>query len=129
MTSPPDPALHRIGQIALRARDIERATAFYRDVLGLHYLFSAPPGLAFFMCGDVRLMLGVSESAEHDHPASVLYYTVSQIATAHATLQARGAVFVQEPHIVHRAESYDLWMAFLKDSEGNTLALMEERAR
>jgi methylmalonyl-CoA/ethylmalonyl-CoA epimerase len=113
-----------IGQIALPVRDLDRAIAFYRDRLGLPFLFAYPP-LAFLMAGGVRLML--SAQAEPGASSSVIYFRVADVAAAHATLRANGVAFVNEPHIVHRAPDHDLWMAFFGDGEGNTLALMEER--
>ena len=124
-----DVTLDRIGQIAINVQDVERATAFYREVLGMRFLFSAPPGLAFFDCGGVRLMLSKADKPEFDHPASILYYTVADITAAHQTLTGRGVVFVGPPHIVHKAADYDLWMADFRDSEGNLLVLMSEARR
>lgn len=120
--------LDRIAQISLVVQDVERASEFYRAVLGMKHLFSFP-GLAFFDCGGIRLMLSRAEKPEHDHPASILYYAVPDIEAAHALLRERGATFEDEPHVVHRAESHDLWMTFLRDSEGNLLALTCERPR
>ncbi len=118
--------LDEIGQIAITAHDLDRATAFYRDVLGLRHLFSAPPQMAFFDCGGVRLLIGVPESKEFDHPASVLYYRVDDIQLAFRALRDRGATFEGEPHAVHRSDRSELWLAFLRDSEGNLLGLMSE---
>lgn len=120
--------LARIGQIAIVVKDVERATAFYRDVLGLPFLFSYP-GLSFFDCGGVRLMLTRAENPEHDHPASILYYKVEDIQAAYRMLTERGARFASEPHLVHKAEDHDLWLADFRDSEGNLLALMSEVRR
>lgn len=121
-------ALTAIGQIAVTARDLPRATAFYRDVLGLPLLFEVP-GMAFFDAGGVRLMLAVPTDPRYEHPASILYYRVGDIHAAAARLAAAGAAFAAEPHLVARMPDHDLWMAFLADSEGNTLALMDERRR
>ena len=118
--------LGRIGQIAITVEDTERATAFYRDVLGLRHLFSAPPNLAFFDCGGIRLMLAPPEDAVKS-AASVLYFPVADIAAAHAELAGRGAAFEGPPHVVHRAPGYELWMAFFRDSEKNLHALMCEK--
>jgi methylmalonyl-CoA/ethylmalonyl-CoA epimerase len=119
-------ALTRIRQIALRARDITRAVRFYRDTLGMTFLFEAPPRMAFFDCGGIRLMLG--EPVEgFDHPSSILYYLVADIEAAHADLASRGVRFAREPHLVAQLPDHELWLAFFDDSEGNTLALMEER--
>ena len=120
--------LERIGQIALTVRDLDRATRFYRDALGMRLLYEFT-GLAFFDCGGVRLMLGVPESAEFDHPASVVYYAVDDIAAAHGALLARGVAFESDPHIVAKLPDRDVWMAFLRDSEGNLLGLMDEVRR
>ena len=119
-------SLGSIGQIAIRAHDVARASAFYRDVLGVRHLFDAGPTLSFFDCGGVRLMLSTSETAEFDHPASVLYYRVADIHAARDTLVARGARFLDEPHLIARLPDHELWMTFLKDSEDNVLALMSE---
>ena len=121
--------LNAIGQIFVRARDLDRAIRFYRDILGMPFLFQAPPQMAFFKCGDISLMLGVPEAAELDHAASTIYYLVPDIAVAHATLRDRGAKFASEPHLVHRAPDHELWLAEFRDSEGNILALMSRRPR
>jgi catechol 2,3-dioxygenase-like lactoylglutathione lyase family enzyme len=123
---PEGPGLSRIGQIAMRARDLDRAVAFYRDVLGLPFLFKAPPQLAFFDCGGVRLLLDVPADGEFDHPGSILYFGVENIHAAHRVLAARGVVFRKEPHLLARLADREVWMAFFDDTEGNTLALMAE---
>jgi methylmalonyl-CoA/ethylmalonyl-CoA epimerase len=117
--------LRQIGQIAINAKDVERATAFYRDVLGLKLLFQAGPKLSFFDCGGVRLMITVPEE-EFDHPSTILYYKVDDIRAAYEAIKSRGAGFRDEPHLVAKMPDHELWMTFLKDSEGNTLALMSE---
>lgn len=119
-------SLSRIGQVAIPARDIKRAAAFYRDTLGMRFLFEAPPQLAFFDCGGVRLMLAEPEAGEAFHPGSVLYYAVDDLSATYQTLQSRGIPFVQEPHLVVRMPDHELWMAFLHDSEGNLVGLMSE---
>jgi methylmalonyl-CoA/ethylmalonyl-CoA epimerase len=126
MTDSSDFGLSTIGQIAVTVKDIERAVAFYRDVLGMKFLFQAPPALAFFAAGDVRLMLNVPENKELDHPPSILYYRVPDIRQAYETLRARGVRFHAAPHVVHKAETYELWLADFRDSEENLLALMSE---
>jgi len=128
MTASSGPGIAGIGQIAVNARDLPRAMAFYRDVLGLPLLFEVPH-MAFFDCAGIRLMLGRASEPRFDHPGSILYYRVADIAAAHAALVARGVVFEQPPHRVARLETHDLWLAFFGDSEGNTLALMSEVAR
>lgn len=117
--------LGTIGQISMRATDLPRAVAFYRDVLGVRHLFDAGPELSFFDCGGVRLMLSKPER-EFDHPGSVLYFRVDDIHAAHRVLASRGVTFIDAPHLVARLPDHELWMTFLHDSEGNTLALMSE---
>ena len=121
--------LSAIGQIFVRARDLERAVRFYRDTLGMPFLFQAPPQMAFFQCGPTTVMVGVPESPEFDHPASTIYYLVPDIDAAHATLRGRAVHFISEPHLVHRAADYELWLADFRDSEGNVLALMARKSR
>jgi len=117
--------LSEIGQIAINVHDVERATAFYRDVLGMQFLFDAP-GMAFFMCGSVRLMLSKPEKEEYDHPASIVYYRVSDIQSTCESLRARDVTLENEPALVHKTESHELWIASLRDPEGNPVALMSE---
>jgi len=121
-------SISSIGQIYITAHDLERAVRFYRDTLGLRFLFQVP-NMAFFDCGGVRLMLGVPEKAEFDHPASILYYKVEDIRAAHDLLSSRGAEFRSKPHLVAPMKDHDLWLAELRDTEGNTLALMSEVPR
>lgn len=116
--------LTKIGQIAIRVHDLARATAFYRDVLGLTFLFAAP-NLAFFEIGGVWLMLSPAEQPEFDHAASLLYFDVADIAAAHAALQAKGATFRSAPHLVHRDGPRELWLSDFYDSEQNTYALRQ----
>ena len=70
--------ISRLGQVAINVHDVARATAFYRDRLGLPLLFTAG-NLAFFDCGGVRLMLDRAEKPEFDHPSSILYFAVPDI--------------------------------------------------
>jgi catechol 2,3-dioxygenase-like lactoylglutathione lyase family enzyme len=117
-----------IGQVAINVHDLDRATAFYRDTLGLPLLFTAGK-LAFFDCGGVRLMLDTPEKPEFDHPSSILYFTVPDIAAAHRQMLANGVRFEDKPHLIARMPSHDLWMTFFRDSEQNLLALMSEVPR
>ena len=121
--------ISRLGQVQVRAHDVERATAFYQDVLGLKLLFKAPPGLAFFDCGGVRLMIERPEKPEFDHPSSILYFGVPDIQAAHAQMKQSGVRFEDEPHMIARMPDHDLWMTFFRDSEDNLMALMSEVAR
>jgi methylmalonyl-CoA/ethylmalonyl-CoA epimerase len=117
--------LAKVGQIAVMVKDLDRAVAFYRDVLGMRFLFQVPR-MAFFDVGGLRLMLGLPESAEFDHPASIIYYDVPDIRAAHHVLRERGVEFRTEPHFVADLGDRELWLAFLKDADGNPLALMSE---
>ena len=121
-------ALDRIGQIAIRARDIGRAVRFYRETLGMRFLFEVP-NLAFFDCGGVRLMLSTAESPGFDHPGSVLYYKVADINATYDALKKCGVEFIDQPHLIAQLADHDLWMVFFRDSEENTLALMSEVPR
>jgi len=116
----------RIGQIQMRAHDVERAADFYQNVLGLRLLFKAPPGLAFFDCNGVRLMIDRPEKPEFDHAASILYFAVPDIQSAFTKLKEKSVKFEDEPHIIAKMPDHDLWMTFFRDSEGNLLALMSE---
>ncbi len=119
--------LNEIGQIALTAGNLAEAKVFYQDVLGMRFLFDAG-AMVFFQCGSVRLMIGTSEK-QTDPGGTILYFRVPEIYEAHASLAAKGVAFVQEPHLVARMKSHDLWLAFFKDPAGNTLALMSEEGR
>ena len=118
----------RLGQVAVNAHDVGRATAFYRDVLGLRFLFAAGQ-LAFFDCGGVRLMLDKAENPEFDHPSSILYFSVPDIQAAHRRLVDGGVAIVAEPHTIAKMPDHDLWMSFFRDTEGNVMALMSEARR
>ena len=118
--------LDQIGQIAVPVRDVDRAIAFYRDVLGMRFLFQAPPGLGFFDCAGVRLMLDGPAGAQAGKHGSVLYYKVPDLQEAFATLTGRGVVFEGKPHLIAKMRDHELWMAFFRDPDGNLLALMAE---
>lgn len=122
----PAALLEDVGQIAVRATDLARATRFYRDTLGLTLAIEAP-GMAFFQVGSLMIMLGRPDSAEFDHPGSLLYFRTGDIHATHAALAGRGVTFRDAPHVVHRAGERELWMAFFDDSEGNVLAVMQWR--
>ncbi len=119
--------LDKIGQIAIPVRDLERAVAFYRDTLGMTFLFQAPPGLAFFDCGGVRILLDVPAGRQPDNHSSIIYYQVDDLPAAVAELKTRGVTFEQEPEMVAQMPDHELWMAFLRDPDHNTLALMWEK--
>jgi methylmalonyl-CoA/ethylmalonyl-CoA epimerase len=119
-------AQSRIRQIAVVCKDVARATAFYRDTLGLPFLFAAGPALAFFDCGGVRLMLS-SDNEGHDNLSSMLYYFVTDIEGTQSDLETKGVSFVEKPHMIAKMPDHELWLSAFKDSEGNLLGLMEEK--
>ncbi|HZE57747.1 MAG TPA: VOC family protein [Chthoniobacterales bacterium] len=124
-----DISLGRIGQISVTVHDLERATAFYKEKLGMKFLFSVPPKMAFFDCDGIRLMLGIPERPDLDHPSSILYFKVEDIDAAHETLVKRGVHFETKPMLIAPMATYDLWLAEFRDSENNVLALMCEKAK
>ena len=116
-----------LGQVALTVRDTERSVAFYRDTLGLPFLFAPAPTLAFLMIGDVRLMLSAAEGELAPGGSTVLYLRVADIGAEHAALSARGVTFIDAPHLVARMPDHELWMCFFRDPDEHLLALMCER--
>lgn len=120
--------IQNIGQISIIVKDVERATAFYRDVLGLPLLFTVP-GMAFFDCGGVRLMLGTASSPELDHPSSIFYFRVTDIQAGYQRLVQHGVEIVAPPRLIAPMPAHDLWMTAFKDSEGNIHQLMSEVPR
>jgi methylmalonyl-CoA/ethylmalonyl-CoA epimerase len=128
MSSPAaGPQLCQLGQISLSVTNIDRAVAFYRDLVGLKFLFQFP-NLAFFDCGGVRLMLDIPEGAGERH-CSVLYFKVNQIEEVFEALSSRGVPFDGKPHLIARMPDHELWMAFFRDPDQNILALMSEVRR
>jgi methylmalonyl-CoA/ethylmalonyl-CoA epimerase len=119
------PGLTQIGQINVPVHDLPRAIAFYRDALGMKFLFEVPR-MGFFDCAGVRLLLALPEDEGDHHPSSVLYFKVDDIQGATASLRDRSVKITSEPHLIARMPDHDLWMSFFEDSEGNTMALMSE---
>jgi methylmalonyl-CoA/ethylmalonyl-CoA epimerase len=116
--------LTSIGQIAITVKDLARAVEFYRDKLGLKFLFETG-NIAFFDCGGVRIMLDKTDKIESTY-ASILYYKSANIQESVQHLMERGVQFEQEPRMIARMPDHELWMAFFRDSEGNLMALMSE---
>lgn len=119
--------LSRIEQIAIPVRDLVRATAFYRDLLGMKLLFEVPAQLAFFDCDGIRLALSIASDPMYEPPGSIVYYRVDDIDAAHAELEQRGVEFLRGPHLIARLDAVEIWMAFFEDTEGNTLAITSEK--
>jgi methylmalonyl-CoA/ethylmalonyl-CoA epimerase len=128
MSTTPAPSalgIVNIGQISVNVHDLPRALAFYRDVLGLRYLFTAGT-LAFFDCGGVRLMLSPPETPELDHPGSILYFRVPDIQAGYQHLVKHNVSMLNPPHLIARMPDHELWMTAFHDTEGNLLQLMSE---
>jgi predicted enzyme related to lactoylglutathione lyase len=121
------PGLGQLRQISQTVQDLPRAVSFYRDVLGIRFLFEVPPRMAFFDCAGVRLMLSTPEPG-FDHGSSALYFAVDDIMRARDTLAGRGVRFRTEPHTIARLADREVWLAEFSDTEGNPLALMSESA-
>ena len=115
-----------IGQIAIAVHDLDAAVDFYRDKLGMAFLFRVPD-LAFFDCGGIRLMLSRPEKPEFDHPSSIIYFKVDHIHAIYQALHERGVPFDDEPHLIAKMDTYDLWMAFFRDQDKNLLGIMSEQ--
>ena len=115
-----------IGQIAIPVSDLDKSIAFYQDVLGMEFLFKAPPGLGFFNCNGIRLLLDAPAKNNSSQYSSIIYYKVPEIQTAYNTLSDRGIMFEEKPNLVAKMPDHDLWMAFFRDPDNNILALMCE---
>jgi catechol 2,3-dioxygenase-like lactoylglutathione lyase family enzyme len=122
------PGLRRVAQISINVHDVQRAIAFYRDVLGLKFLFEIP-NAAFFECGGIRLYLARPDRPEFDHPSSILYFDVEDIQRSYESLAAKGVKFENKPRLIARMPDHELWLAFFRDSEGNPLELSCEVRR
>jgi predicted enzyme related to lactoylglutathione lyase len=130
MNTTPTPLPHAvsdIGQIAVTVSDVAKATAFYRDVLGLKFLFSAGPNLAFLAAGSVRIMLTTPQGHGAVGKNSILYFKVADLGAAHAAIVARGAVNERTPQLTAKMPDHELWMGFVRDPDGNLVGLMEEK--
>jgi predicted enzyme related to lactoylglutathione lyase len=126
MQTVPSNALSGLGQIAVTVADVGVATAFYRDVLGLRFLFSAGPSLTFLETGGVRLMLTVPQGHGEAGKNSVLYFRTGDLAAAYAAVVSRGARPERPPSLTARMPDHELWMAFVRDPDGNLVGLMSE---
>ena len=119
--------LNQIGQIGLHVDDLDRAVAFYRDTLGMKLLLQVPPGLAFFDCDGIRLMIdGIKEKETPERFNTLIYYKVADLNAAHEELSAKGVKFESKPHLIAKMPDHELWMAFLRDTENNMIGLMSE---
>ncbi|HVC27984.1 MAG TPA: VOC family protein [Gammaproteobacteria bacterium] len=116
-----------IGQIAITVSDVAKALPFYRDVLGLKFLFSPSHNLAFLSAGPVRIMLSTPQGSGNPGANSILYFKVSDIAATHAAMVKKGAVSERQPHLITKMPDHELWIGFLRDLDGNLVGLMEEK--
>lgn len=119
--------LSEIRQIAITVSDVGTALPFYRDVLGLKFLFSPAPNLAFLAAGNVRIMLSTTQGAGSVGHNSILYFTVTDIVAAHAAIVGRGAMTERAPQLTARMPDHELWVGFVRDPDGNLIGLMEEK--
>lgn len=117
-----------VGQLLIPVEDLDSAIRYYRDTLGLKYLFSAPPQMSFFQSGSVRLLVGVPEAGQPRARGSVVYFKVSDIHAVYETLKQRGVEFPSEPKLIHKTPASELWLVEFRDPDGNQLALMSETA-
>ncbi|HEY3760336.1 MAG TPA: VOC family protein [Verrucomicrobiae bacterium] len=122
-----EPKLSEIRQIAITVSDIGTALPFYRDVLGLTFLFSPAPTLAFLAAGSVRIMLSTPQGAGTVGHNSLLYFKVTDIIATHAAIIARGARNERAPQLTAKMPDHELWAAFVRDPDGNLIGLMEEK--
>jgi predicted enzyme related to lactoylglutathione lyase len=130
MSTSPTPQPHAvlaIGQIAITVSDVAKATVFYRDVLGLKFLFGAGPNLAFLAAGAVRIMLTTPQGAGEVGKNSILYFKVTDVVATHAAIIARGAVNEHAPRLVAKMPDHELWIGDVRDPDGNLVGLMEEK--
>ena len=130
MTPSATASLTGVLQISITVKEIDRATAFYRDVLALPLLMTAP-NMAFFNCGGVRLYLDGAQGSEHtgSGSGSLIYFRTPDIDAFHADAKTKKILIHQEPQIIARMPDHDLWMTFFHDTEENLLALMSEVKR
>jgi methylmalonyl-CoA/ethylmalonyl-CoA epimerase len=122
-----DAKLSDIGQIAITVSDVEVALEFYRDILGLSFLFSPAPTLAFLAAGSLRIMLSTPQGAGIVGASSTLYFKTQNIETSYASIIARGATVERAPQLAAKMPDHDLWIGFVRDPDGNLVGLMEEK--
>lgn len=115
-----------VTQLLIPIDDFERGVAFYRDVLGLPFLFAAPPQMAFFQCGAVRLLVGVTPAGQKVRRGSQIYFGVKDIHSVYSFLSTQGVQFSTAPHVVNRSSTSEVWLGEFVDPDGNQLALMSE---
>ena len=118
-------SIQKVGQLGIPVKDLERAVDFYKNKLELSLLFQVG-NLAFFDCNGLRLLLSPPEKEEFAHASSIVYFQVDNIQEAYADLLEKEVSFIDEPHLIAKTGDTETWMAFFKDTEDNTHALMSE---
>ena len=119
-------SINKIGQVAVPVTDIEQAVQFYRDILGIPFLFQAPPGLAFFDLNGIRLLLD-APAAEFAGSGTIIYYSVPDLGGSYQALSEAGVTVESPPHLVTKMPDHELWMAFIRDPDNNLIGLMNEK--
>lgn len=119
--------LSEIRQIAITVSDVGTALPFYRDVLGLTFLFSPAPNLAFLAAGSVRIMLSTPQGAGKVGHNSILYFKVTDIIATHTAITGRGATSERNPQLAAKMPDHELWTSFVRDPDNNLIGLMEEK--
>jgi len=120
--------LNGVMQIAIPAKDIDRATAFYRDTLGFALLMNGPK-MAFLECGGIRIYLDANPGGTESGGNSLVYFRATNIERAHASFKKSGVVIHQVPHVIASLPDRDVWLMWIRDSESNLLGIMEERPK
>jgi predicted enzyme related to lactoylglutathione lyase len=116
-----------VAQIMIPVQNLDRAVQFYRETLGVPFLFTAPPQMAFFQCGTVRLLVGVPPAGQSAQRGSAIYFQVTDIQSVYEALLGHGIEFQAQPHVVHRTAEMELWLSEFRDPDGNQLALMGQK--
>lgn len=116
----------KVAQLMIPVDDFDKGVGFYRDVLGIPFLFAAPPQMAFFSCGGIRLLVGVMPAGQKAQRGSAIYFQVPDINAVFSSLKDNGVRFMAEPHVVNRTPKSEFWLAEFTDPDGNQLALMSE---
>jgi predicted enzyme related to lactoylglutathione lyase len=119
--------VEEIGQIAVTVSDVEVALDYYRDILGLKFLFSAGPNLAFLSDGSVRIMLSTPQGSGAVAANSILYFKVNEIEATYAAIVERGSAAERRPQLTAKMPDHELWIGFLRDPDGNLIGIMEEK--
>jgi len=116
----------KITQLLIPVDEFDRGIAFYRDTLGIPFLFAAPPQMALFNCGGIRLLVGVMPAGQKAQRGATIYFQVEDIRAVFSSLEEKGVTFTAQPHVVNRTPKSELWLAEFTDPDGNQLALMSE---